>query len=113
MAHPHSSPLKVTEPIFYGAPVAMTLTKFALSHAFGYIVGVAKGRPRVNLTNSLQQPRCSSLEEHTATRDASYPYATRDGFRQTPAASIRLMPTMSINSLPNLPTIKSREVCLY
>ena len=41
---------------FYGAPVAMTLTKFALCYPFGYIVGVAKGRPRVSLTNSLQQP---------------------------------------------------------
>lgn len=93
--------------IFYGVLVAMTLTKFALCYPFGYIVGIAKGRPRVSLTNSLQQPRCSSLEEHTATRDASCPYATSDGFRQTSAASIRLMPTMSMNSLPNLPTIKS------
>ena len=41
--------------IFYDAPVAMTLAKFALSRAFGHIVGVAKGRPRVSLTNSLQQ----------------------------------------------------------
>ncbi len=94
-------------PGFYRAPVAMTLTKFALCYPFGYIVGVAKGRPRVSLTNSLQQPRCSSLEEHTATRDASCPYATSDGLRQTSEASIRLMPTISMNSLPNLPTIKS------